>query len=459
MLPIALQAPFTGGKNSAPLPLRLGGSVLGLNPKGDVTTGNGPATATYFGGITKGQQYIAAHSNNINTQNATMDVFNKYFARTRNNQGQSIQLSPGQTEANWKDLATTPTALQAVQATEQAQGKGNYDPEWDLSPQQLQAYATYKSLAPGDPEKAVLSQNNPWITTTEQASQAWANKQTFSGNSVQAPGAIPYPNLTADQNNLMTQATQLSQIPSANRTPQQISQLKSIENDPRLQSAYTAIQDYTNAERQSMGLSPINYIPNMPPAVSEWSNAYEAASTAQRQVMKANNPDMYAQMNQAYENSDIGTLEKQASIAYLSGKPSDSLLSAIYNLGNYDVSKSKNANGTSSYALGNFTGGNVASSGLPTVASSSITNAASTRSAQSKAASIARRLKSAKPYKIKVSKKGYITSTKVHTKHLKMGAHISNIKPGGHYTSTTISKGNKIKNIKAPGVKQYQPAA
>jgi hypothetical protein len=257
----------------------------------------------------------------------------------------------------------------------------------------------------------------------------------------------------------MTQATQLSQIPSANRTPQQISQLKSIENDPRLQSAYTAIQDYTNAERQSMGLSPINYIPNMPPAVSEWSNAYEAASTAQRQVMKANNPDMYAQMNQAYENSDIGTLEKQASIAYLSGKPSDSLLSAIYNLGNYDVSKSKNANGTSSYALGNFTGGNVASSGLPTVASSSITNAASTRSAQSKAASIARRLKSAKPYKIKVSKKGYITSTKVHTKHLKMGAHISNIKPGGHYTSTTISKGNKIKNIKAPGVKQYQPAA
>lgn len=325
------------------------------------TSGNDPT------GYSQEIQYYNAKdkyiTNNSSLSATEQNAADDYLAKNKTPTGQTILNGPAQTTANWAQLAANPGGIKALQQFYQA--SGSHGPEWDIPLNQLEVLARYKSLAPGDPERDVLSENNPFISQTEQASVNWSAKQTFSGNTVNGPGYVPYPNLTAEQNNLMAQATNLAKIPAANRTANQISQLNAVENNPQLQSAYTALDNYTNAERKSMGLSAINYIPNESPAVSNWSNAYEAASIAGRKTMRTQNPDMYGAMNQAYENSDLGSLEKQASIAYLSGKPSDELLSAIYNLGTYDVNSVSNANGTKTYSLTNFGGGALNSSGLP----------------------------------------------------------------------------------------------
>jgi hypothetical protein len=251
-----------------------------------------------------------------------------------------------------------------VQVAQKAQGKGNYDPEWDLNPSQLQTYATYKSLAPGDPEKDVLAQKNPWIDQTVQNSVNWAAKQTFSGTAVAGRGYVPYPTISNATNSAMAQITTLAAIPAANRTATQISQLDSLENNPGVQSAYNALDTYTNKERASMGLSQINYEPTIPPQVTNFMTAYTAANTADRATMKSANPNMYAAMQQAYENIDLSETEKQGAVAYLGGTPSQDLLSGAYGLGNYDINKGTNANGTSSYSLTNFGGIPLDNSGL-----------------------------------------------------------------------------------------------
>lgn len=384
--------PHAKGAPAAPSgPLRIVNTkgakpVLTLNAKGQKDVTGYSQETDYYNGMDK---YITNGGLNTSDQNAA----NAFIQKTRDATGKTIMNTPGQTAANWAQLAQNPGALKAVQNFEKSQG--NHNPEWDLSPQQMKVWATYHSLAPGDPERDVLAQKNSWITDKTTQEQDWINKQTFTGDVVYPPGYIKYPTIPQNVQDMMTQVGKLAAIPAANRTADQINQLKNLENNPGLQNAYQALDAYTNAERKSMGLTPINYIPNVPANVSNWSNAYEAASKEQRKVMKAQDPNMYAAMNQAYENSDLGSLEKQASIAYLSGTPSDSLLSAIYNLGTYDVNKVKNPNGTTTYSLTNFGGMPLMSSGLP------VMNAVNGRAPSSSSSSSYKKSKSKPPLFIK----------------------------------------------------------
>lgn len=292
------------------------------------------------------------------------DAVNTFIDHDKDSQNRTILDSSQQTGAGWAGLAANSKALRAIQKYETSI-TNDPEPAWKLTGARLQTWARYKSLAPGDPEKDALAQQNPWINTINTEDEAWINKQTFSGNTVNAPGYVPYPNISSSANDALNQIDNLAKIPAAQRTQAQMTQLTNLENNPEVQQTYQALDTYTNAVRQQWGLTPINYGISESQAVSNWSAQYEAASTAQRKTLRAQNPTMYAAMNQAYENSDLTSLEKQASIAYLSGQPSNELLSAIYSLGTYDVNKTANANGTNTYSLTNFNNTPLNSSGEP----------------------------------------------------------------------------------------------
>lgn len=294
------------------------------------------------------------------------NAVNKFLQHDKTPDGKTILASQPQKASDWADLATNNNALQNIQKFYKSQA--NHEPSWDLTGtgviplpdgsketiSKMRIWATYKALPPGDLEKDAIAQNNPWITQTEQADSQWAQNQSFAGNTVNSPDYVPYPNIDSATNDKMSQISSLAAIAPADRSPDQIAELNALENDPDVQAAYQALDKYTNDVRVKWGLTPINYAPTSSPEVQDWTNAYMAANSATRKQMKTANPDMYNQMEQSMENQQLAGVEKQAGIGYYSGKPNNSFLGDIYGLGQYDISKVKNPNGTTSYGLTNF---------------------------------------------------------------------------------------------------------
>ena len=290
------------------------------------------------------------------------DAVNNFIDRDRTTDGKTILASQKETVANWGSVAASPTAQSALQKFYQSQP--NHNPEWDIqgngtlngtSTSKIQLWSTYKSLAPGDLQRDVISQQNPWINTTQQSVSDWGNKQTFSGNVVKSPDYVPFPTITPSQQQLMTSATNLASIPAANRTADQINQLSQLEGNPDLKNTYSAIQNYNNTVRESMHLPTINYSPNASPEVQNFTSKYMASDANGRQSIKSQFPSLYNQMETAIEQQQLATVDKQGGIGYYGGQQAPSFLSSIYGLGNYDISKTKNANGTTSYSLLDFT--------------------------------------------------------------------------------------------------------
>ena len=162
----------------------------------------------------------------------------------------------------------------------------------------------------------------------------------------------------------MTQATQLASILPADRTPEQETQLKNIENNPDLQAAYSSLDNYTNAQRVARGAPPLKLAPNASPAVQAGINAYDAlppsksagntdsATNGLRSAWILAHPALYAQMSNYYASSDMATIASQGAKDELQGNaPSQSLLGAIKSAGTNDIASSKNANGTTSYSV------------------------------------------------------------------------------------------------------------
>jgi hypothetical protein len=333
-------------------------------------------------GLPSEQQYFNAKDAAISSlgNQKNVDDFNSFLDKDRTPDGKTILNSQAVTTSNWGQVAANPTALGALQKMYLAQN--NHNPEWDLNfngtisgknTPALQIWATYKSLAPGDLQRDVIAQQNPWISNMEQQVSAWGAQQAKLGTAVQSPDYVPYPTLTPDQQNMMSTVTKLASIPAGQRTPEQISQLSTLENDPRLQAAYSATQQYTNQVRATMHLPQIQYAPNYSPEVQNFANAYldPSLSSAQRKNLQAASPALYNQMEAALEQQELATVDKQGGIGYYGGNQSNGFLSSVYGLGNYDIAKIKNANGTNGYALLNFannTGaGGTGQNGLATI--------------------------------------------------------------------------------------------
>lgn len=305
----------------------------------------------------------------------SLSTLNTYLNKSKDQDGNSVQLSPAESASQWGSLAGDSKALAAVAKIESS--GDDPDPAWKLSgngtvinkdgqpsnASKLQIYAQYESELNGSAERSQLEQLNPWLVPTFNAEQKWFNDGVSKGTSVPYNGPLPggltmkdiqYPTLTNAQNSMMNLVTSLTSIPSANRTQAQINQLDMVENDPSLQQAYDKLNTYTNNMRVAKGAPPLNTSPNESPAVAAAISDYDAlpSGTGARTNWINAHPQLYTQMENYYEASDLAEVEKGGAEAQLQGnQPSNDLLSGAYGLGQYDIAKGTNANGTSSYSL------------------------------------------------------------------------------------------------------------
>ena len=361
--------PHASGNPAAP---NLPGSKLN-------TPGAKNATGTDKTGYTQETQYYKAKDAGAGALQGSgnakaLAAYNDYFTKNKNDQGVTIQNSPKDTMNSWGSLAGQPKALEQIAKVEGAQPNSN--PVWKLSgngtiinangqktnASKLQIYAQYESEANGSADRTQLEQLNPWISSTFKAEQAWFNSNQFQGNSVKYNGPLPagltikdlqYPTLNPTQEALMNLSSTIGAIPVANRTPQQIAALADAEKNPQLQNAYQALDQYNNNMRVAKGYSPINYGPTESPVVSEGIAAYNAlpSGTGAKTAWINAHPDVYQQMQDYYNASDLATASKDLAVNELKGSNplSSAALSSIYNLGKYDIAKGTAANGAPVY--------------------------------------------------------------------------------------------------------------
>lgn len=370
--------PSSSTEQSVPLPVRAAGQFLGMNPRSDVTTGQGPAIQEYYAGQQEGKGYIAANSDSTSTEAHNMSAYNLYFTKAKNDAGQTVQLTPGEKQTVYTALYNNPTALRATQIANQK--TANHDPIWDLPSNDqggtyigndgkqyrtnsLQLYAMYQKDDPGSAERTQLEQLNPWLSKLFTAQSQWATSTLQNSTSVKSSQPLPggvtwsqlqYPNISDDTQSKLGAITQLSSVDPAQRTTDQIQQLNTLENDPGVKQAYKDLAAHTNAERVADGLPPLKTSPDEPPAVTAAFTAYNSLSknTGARSTWIKQHPDLWNQMNNYMTAQSMYTVDKQGALNELQGEhPSNSLLAGIYDLGQYDITKTGNPNGTNTYAL------------------------------------------------------------------------------------------------------------
>lgn len=278
--------------------------------------------------------------------------FAQYLARNHTDDGKSMQLSPHESMAQSGTLAADPDLLAIVQKFNKS--LPDHSPEWDMSTNDLKTYEQYESEANGEKSRTVLEQQNPWLATTFSNIQEWETKQVDSGTSVKPPDFVAYPTISGNQQDLMNQVTQITAIPTANRTADQVQQLKTLESNPDLQGAYALLDNYTNAERQAKGFSPIPYPAQLTPAQEALYNQYNAlpSKTGARSQFIQNNQAAWSGIENVLAQSSLFNVESQGAIAYEGGQANtQSLLGDISNLGKYDIASTSNGNGSTSYQL------------------------------------------------------------------------------------------------------------
>lgn len=316
------------------------------------TPGAKPALGSDATGVQQATQYYKAKNtltSSLQGDQPALDAANKFLDREKTPQGQTMLSGPQQTASNWSDLASQPKALLATQKMQQS--LPSHNPEWDLPSSELATWAVYKSLPPGDLQRDVMLQKNPWISDLEGKISAWGQQQVQSGNTVQSPDYVAYPTLSPDVQQMMNRASQLGGIPPENRTPAEEQELKNLSNNPDLQAAYQQLDQYTNAVRSKWGLPEIQYAPTASPEVQNFTNAYMSADKATRTQLRTQSPELFNQMQTFLAQQSLANVEKKGGEAYYGAPVGGSLLGSIYNLGQYDINRTVNPNGTSSYSI------------------------------------------------------------------------------------------------------------
>lgn len=328
---LQLNTPHAKGAPAAP-----SGKINILNTKGSVpATGSDPTgvdqETAYYNSLDKAQGSLRS-----NNDTRTLSQFNTYIARNHTPQGQTLQLSPADSMHQWGSLYANDKLRGTIQTFEKSQP--NHNPIWDLSPAQLKTYTQYESVVNGEPQRTVLEQQNPWLTQTFSDEQKWIGQQTFSGNSVAAPGTPVYPSFSDDQNTMMNQVNQLSAV--QNRTPAQQSQLQALEGNPDLQAAYHALDDYTNQERVAKGYTAINYPAELSQGDEQAYQQYLGLPTgtgAKSAWIKAN-PTTWGRIQSSLAANTLFDIENKGGLYELKGETAPSAyLKSVYNAGKYDI--------------------------------------------------------------------------------------------------------------------------
>jgi hypothetical protein len=200
------------------------------------------------------------------------------------------------------------------------------------------------------------------------------------------------------------------------------------------------------------------------PQVQDFMNKYMGTTDKNaRKNLQTQYPSLYNEMQQAMEQQSLLSANKYGGEAYYGAKVPDTYLSDLYSLGNYDISKIPNPNGTNTYALNNFTGNAGNTSGLPMATAGAGGFGANTAAGklynEMKQGELARRIGKSAPRTMRVPKQ-YIKIKK--PRHLSNG--IGNIKPlnveKGKFTNVAKFSGkDKTQQVIASKVKQYKTIA
>jgi hypothetical protein len=196
-----------------------------------------------------------------------------------------------------------------------------------------------------------MEQKDPWLITEFGTEQSYFNSISNTSTAVKGPGYVAYPNITPQQNQMMTQVTQLAS--NQNRSPAQETQLENLENNPALQAAYTLLDNYTNSRRQLEGLQPIPYpASNLTPAQSALltqESALPSGTGAKSALIKANQAD-WNQIQTILGQDTIYNVEKYGGVIQQGGTEPD-FLKDTYEAGTEDIAKTTTAGGGTQYSL------------------------------------------------------------------------------------------------------------
>lgn len=292
----------------------------------------------------------SANPTAIKTAERTRNIATTYISKNHDPSGNTILLNSYETAQNDGLLASDPKAMAAVQKLEKS--LPGHNPMWDLPSNQLAVYLVYKSYPPGDPNVTVLEQKNPWIINQFAKESAWASSIGQLSNTIEGPGYVPYPNITPQQSQMMSQVSQLAQI--QNRTPAQETQLTSLENNPQLRSAFAMLDKYTNDRRATWpngSLQPIPYpAAGLTPAQSALLQQESALPKGTRGAFIRANQDAWNAMEQVLAQNTLYNVEKYGGVVQQGGTEPN-LLKDIYNLGKYDIAMGSSAGGENTYVL------------------------------------------------------------------------------------------------------------
>lgn len=303
------------------------------------------------------QQSIAAGNNakdSLNTTDQEKQLSRLLALETSDKDpktGKTIMSGPNDTIVKWGTLSHDGKLLAAYQ--NQMKQTDGHDPIYDRSTPELSIIAQYKAQAPGEPGRTALEENNPWLYQAINEESKWANQQVISGNVKKPDDYVPYPTLSDQQVQLLTDASTLDHV--QNPTAQQKADLSNLYSNPVLQQAYQALDDHTNAVRDKLHLPQIQFPPSLTPdeqaAFSHYQSLPSGGGVKSGWINA--NKDVYNSIQAKLAQSTLFNIEKKGAVAYEGGDNSNlqALLKDVVNAGKYDIATVTNADGSKSYNL------------------------------------------------------------------------------------------------------------
>jgi hypothetical protein len=260
--------------------------------------------------------YFTAYDNASNSLSGkSKDAFELAYGSTKGADGKYLTPNSNMTPAAYQALLAYPQALAAANKMNQAlEAKGqSVDPFFNLNPTQQKAYAAYETMAPNDPNRS------NWEATNKSWYQGFVTKQDAYYNALPPEAAnkpvnpIAYPTPNAEVNNLENFYSKNS----PNWTSTQKSNF--LTANPTLVTQFGAETAYDNQVRVARGYAPVKILSNASPEVENFTNAYFAASSADKKTMDSS--PLYGQMEAALTQEELSSIDTTAAQARLVGSP------------------------------------------------------------------------------------------------------------------------------------------
>lgn len=334
----------TPGSNAV---LKSGLSSVGFTPRTDQTVGKGLETSRYFSALDDAKKGLNSHEKavlELYAGNKKNPVTGKY----------DVQPNVNDTSTKAKALLDQPKVIDkliAMNASLKSQGQ-KIDPLWTAGKEQITKALQYQTMPPGGADKSHwLAQNESWYQPlSDQRSSFFNSLPKGDPNKPTAP--VEYPSPTTDV--VANQKTFFGITDSAERA-------KFLINHPEVQTQLDKQVEYNNKMREAQGYSALDTFPSAAPGVQKVIDTYNAlpkndgpkGGSKTRSLWIQAHPKEYASMTQYFTQASLYSLEKDAGQAQFKDTGfSQKGLKDIYNLGQYDVSKTTDANGNTFYALG-----------------------------------------------------------------------------------------------------------